>query len=224
MRTKTLLLTAALGVASIATSMAQAVYSVNVVGYINLTMRSGYNLVTAQLVTGTPANNLNAVLPTVTEESQVLTFTGGNYSSDIYLGGAWLNSTTGDPALTTVEPGKGFFFLNPGALATVTLVGEVKLGSSTVTMTPGYSLVGSPIPQEVSLLPVNGFNPVEEMQYLTFNSAIQNYDTALINLGGAWLNSITGDPVDARPLVGQGFFILNPAAVNSLWTRIFVIP
>jgi hypothetical protein len=106
----------------------------------------------------------------------------------------------------------------------VTLVGEVKLGSSTVTMNPGYTLVGSPIPQEVDLLPVNGFNPVEEMQYLTFNAAVQNYDTALINLGGAWLNSITGDPANARPLVGQGFFVLNPAAVNSLWTRNFVIP
>ena len=48
MRTKALLLTAALGLASVATSMAQAVYSVNVVGYINLTMKPGFNLVANQ--------------------------------------------------------------------------------------------------------------------------------------------------------------------------------
>jgi hypothetical protein len=202
--------------------MAQAVYSINVVGYVTLTMRPGYNLVANQLITGTPANNLNAVLPTVAEESQVLKFVSANYTSDIYLGGAWLNSTTGDPSATTVSPGEGFFFLNTAAgNQTVTLVGEVKTGSSTVTMNPGYSLVASAVPQEISLLPVNGFNPVEEMQYLTFNAAVQNYDTALINLGGAWLNSITGDPADARPAVGQGFFILNPSASNNLWTRNF---
>jgi hypothetical protein len=222
MRTKTLLLTAALTVAAAATSMAQAVYSVNVVGYVNLTMRPGYNLVANQLVTGSPANGLNAVLPAVPEESQVLKFVGGNYTSDIFLGGAWLNSTTGDPSATKVNPGDGFFFLNPaGGNVTVTLVGEVQTGASTVTMTPGYSLISSVVPQELSLLPVNGFNPVEEMQYLTFNSAVQNYDTALINLGGQWLNSITGDPADARPVVGQGFFILHPGASNALWNRTF---
>jgi hypothetical protein len=221
MRTKTLLLTAALTVAAAATSMAQAVYSVNIVGYVNLTLRPGYNLVANQLVTGSPANNLNAVLPSVPSESQVLKFVGGNYTSDIFLDGAWLNSTTGDPSLTTVSPGEGFFFLNPGAQTTITLVGEVKTGSSTVTMVPGYTLVGNPIPQEVDLLPAIGFNPGEEMQYLTFDAATQNYNTALINLSGQWLNSITGDPANARPAVGQGFFILNSQGGNNLWNRTF---
>ena len=45
MRTKTLLLTAVLGIASAASSMAQAVYSVNVVGYVNLTLKRGFNAV-----------------------------------------------------------------------------------------------------------------------------------------------------------------------------------
>ncbi len=222
MRTKTLLLTAALGIAGVATSMAQAVYSVNVVGYVNQTMRPGFNLVANQLK-ATPNNGLNAVLPTVTEESQVLKYLGGNYSADIYLGGAWVDATSGDPTTTTVSPGEGFFFFNPAATAsTVTLVGEVTTGNGlTVALTPGFKLVSSIVPQDISLITANGITPPEESQYLTFNAAAQAYDTPLLYLGGAWVNSITGDPADARPVVGQGFFFFNPGNTTVNWTRDF---
>jgi hypothetical protein len=207
--------------ASAATSMAQ-VYSVNVVGYINLNLRPGFNLVANQL-NASPNNGLNAVLPGVTEESQVLTFAGGTYTTDIYLGGAWLNAVSGDPSPTTVSPGDGFFFFNPAAsAATVTLVGEVRTGNGLqVTFPPGYSLKSSIVPQDISLIPANGITPIEESQYLTFNATGQSYDTPLIYLGGAWLNSISGDPADARPVVGQGFFFFNPANVNQVWLRDF---
>src|SRR5689334_13849488 len=60
MRTKTLLLTAALSAAGIATSMAQAVYSVNAVGYVNTTLVPGFNLVSNPLdnKTGNTIQNL----------------------------------------------------------------------------------------------------------------------------------------------------------------------
>ena len=49
MRTKTLFLTAALSAVGMATSMAQTVYSVNIVGYINLPVVHGLSLVANQL-------------------------------------------------------------------------------------------------------------------------------------------------------------------------------
>src|SRR5258707_15596446 len=49
MRTKTLFLTAAFSAAGMATSMAQTVYSVNIVGYINLPIVHGLSLVANQL-------------------------------------------------------------------------------------------------------------------------------------------------------------------------------
>src|SRR5688500_15579957 len=61
MRTKTLLLTAALSAAGIATSMAQApVYSVNAVGYVNTPLVPGYNLISNPLdnKTGNDIQNL----------------------------------------------------------------------------------------------------------------------------------------------------------------------
>src|SRR5882672_2548950 len=126
MRTKTLLLTAVLGIAGAATSMAQAVYSVNVVGYINLTMKPGFNLVANQLK-ASPDNKLNSVLPAAPLESQVLKFANNNYSTDISDGSVWLDNATGNPSATTVSPGEGFFFYNPGTVnSTATLVGEVR--------------------------------------------------------------------------------------------------
>jgi hypothetical protein len=188
-------------------------------------MKPGFNLVANQL-NASPNNGLNTVLPTVPIESQVLKFSAGNYGSDIFDGSAWLDAGTGNPTTTTVSPGEGFFFFNPGAAdLPVTLVGEVRTGAGlTVPLAPGFSLVSSIVPQDISLTAANGFTQLLEMQYLTFNAMTQNYNDALINDGTGWLNSITGDPADARPVVGQGFFIFNPDSVNHNWVRTFTIP
>ncbi len=221
MRTKALLLTAALGLAGAATSMAQAVYSVNVVGYINLTMKPGFNLVANQLK-ASPNNKLDTVLPAAAIESQVLKFANNNYSSDISDGANWLDAASGNPSATTVSPGEGFFFFNPGASdVTATLVGEVTTGNNlTVALPAGFSLVSSIVPQEISLSAANGFPQVLEAQYLTFNAVTQSY-SGLINDGAGWLDANTGDPADAKPAVGQGFFIFNPGNTALSWSRSF---
>lgn len=220
MRTKTLLLTAALGVISAASAMAQAVYSVNVVGYINLNLRPGYSLIANQLNTGSPANTLKAVFPNVPVESQIQKFVGGNFTIDIFDGADWLDNSSGNLSTTTVKPGEGFFFFNPTASAiTQTLVGEVTTGNNlTVPIPAGYSLISSIVPQEVSLSAANGFQQVVEMQYQSFTGTGFNI---LINDGSGWLDNATGNPADARPAVGEGFFIFNPDAVNHNWVRNF---
>jgi len=221
MRTKALLLTAALGLAGAATSMAQAVYSVNVVGYINLTMKPGFNLVANQLK-ASPNNKLDSVLPAAPLESQVLKFVNNDYVIDISDGANWLDNATGNPSATTVTPGEGFFFLNPGnADTTVTLVGEVTTGNNLgVALAPGFNLVSSIVPQQIDLTAANGFPQVLETQFLTYNPVTQNYNTILINDGTGWLNNENGDPAVATAAVGQGFFIFNPGAAFN-WTRSF---
>jgi hypothetical protein len=80
MRTKTLLLTAALCAAGIATSKAQ-VYSVNAVGYVNTSLLKGFNLVSNPLdnkaTDGNKIKNLFASLPA---GAQVFFFDGTKYS------------------------------------------------------------------------------------------------------------------------------------------------
>jgi hypothetical protein len=199
--------------------MAQAVYSVNIVGYVNLTLGPGYSLVANQL-NASPNNGLDAVFPSVPLESQVQKFVNNNFTVDIYDGTSWLDGGTGDPSTTTVSPGEGFFFFNPTATAiTSTLVGEVITGNGiTVPLPAGYSLVSSKVPQDISLTAANGFPQVLEMQYQSFTGTGFN---VLINDGAGWLDAATGDPADARPTVGQGFFIFNPDATAHNWVRDF---
>jgi hypothetical protein len=222
MRTKALVLTAALGLASIATSMAQ-VYSVNAVGYINLTMRPGFNLVANQL-NRTPNNSLNNVITGVPAESQVLKFANNNYEQELFDGTGWIKPD-GAAGTLTANPGSGLFFFNPDAAnVTVTLVGEVPQGNAlTVNLPPGFALVSSIVPQAVALTAANGFPQVAEMQFLSFSAATQTYDVQLFNDGSGWITP-DGTSVPApAPAVGQGFFIFNPDATGKTWTRSFSV-
>src|SRR4051794_21316872 len=113
MRTKTLLLTAALSAAGALTSMAQ-VYSVNIVGYINLTVPKGFSMIANQLnasKNGVQDNTLPSVLPVVPDNTTIYKFVttptahyvSSNYSPD--------NS---DPSFWSVPsmalaPGEGAF-------------------------------------------------------------------------------------------------------------------
>jgi len=81
MRTKTLLLTAAVLAAGLGASMAQSVFSVNAVGYVNVPLLHGYNLISNPL-NGT--NNLiSTVIPSAPDSSILYHF---NSASQTYFG------------------------------------------------------------------------------------------------------------------------------------------
>jgi hypothetical protein len=221
MRTKTLLLTAALSAAGIATSMAQ-VYSVNAVGYINVPVLPGFNLIANQL-NRTGGNSLNALFgASATLEDQVFKFTAGNYTSDIYDGSAFVDSISGDPSTTLLDPGEGAFYYDAGAAKTITLVGEVPQGTLNLSLSAGFSLVSSKVPQSAALDTI-GLSHRLEAQYITYSATLQGYNTPLIDDGGTWLDSITGDPASPIPRVGEGFFLYNPGPGDLPWNRTFSV-
>src|SRR5439155_21522737 len=115
MRTKTLLLAAVLSVAGVASSMAQ-VYSVNAVGYVNVSLTAGLNLICNPLKV-TAGNDLNHVLPGVVDGTTVFTYDTAGFHNSSYssLLGGWL------PNLD-VAPGHGFF-ISIQTAQTVTFVG-----------------------------------------------------------------------------------------------------
>src|SRR6266851_4643781 len=109
--TKTLLLAAVLSAAGIASTLAQ-VYSVNVVGYINLTLSPGLNLITVQLK-GTN-QNVNTLLgsstPTMPDNSLLFTWNAAGQKYDSALigaGGVWYDAL--GPSTITLSPGQAFF-------------------------------------------------------------------------------------------------------------------
>lgn len=220
MRTKTLLLTAAFVAAGVATSMAQ-VYSQNVVGYVNksIPLKAGATLTYAILanpLNGTN-NNINTVIPTAPEGSQLFKFTGGTFESPetFITGVGWI------PGAVELLPGEGFFLAVDNAVApnptTVTFVGEVPQGNLSTPVPNGYSIKASPVPQEGGVTGVLGLTPVSESQIFTWNVVNQSYNdpyTYIQDVG--WIPS---DPVIP---VGEGFFLLNPGGAFN-WTRNFTV-
>jgi hypothetical protein len=225
MRTKTLLLTAALTAAGVATSMAQ-VYSVNMVGYINQPVPSGYSMI-ANHLNGTPDNLIINLFPAPPEETTVYKFDAstGGYFTVSFVGGAWEGRT--DLALA---PGEGAFISTPTAF-TQTFVGEVQLASS-VSITPGYQIVSSVLPQSLPVegatndgtpaAPVGlGLVPQEEDTVYRFDRSTSGYFTDSY-VGGAWEGASGGNP--PTPGVGEAFWISRAASgTTTSWTRNFVV-
>ena len=83
MRTKTLLLTAVLSAAGLASSLAQgAVYSVNAVGYVNLTVPAGLSLIANPL---DATDNTIANVLKVPAGTQIYKFNGTGFTSMMTL-------------------------------------------------------------------------------------------------------------------------------------------
>ncbi len=206
MRTKTLLLTAVLGLASAATSMAQ-VYSANVVGYVNQSYPAGYSIINAPLK-GTN-NAVPFLFASPPDFSIIYKFTGGLYEpANAYMFGSW-----SDPA-QVLDPGDGAFLYSPSAW-TNTYVGEVLLGAQTNTLPVGFSLKGSKVPQAGGLEALLGLVPGDFDIVYKFNQGTQNYDPANAYMFGSWAN---GDPAIN---VAEGFFYFNAQGAANNWTRTF---
>src|SRR5688500_5525594 len=103
MRTKTLLLTAALCAAGAATSMAQ-VYSVNMVGYINQSIPAGFSMIANQL-NNSPDNRIATLFPAPADGTRIYKFDGTGFIIMDYVDGQWSAQ-----ALTeTLGPGEGAY-------------------------------------------------------------------------------------------------------------------
>jgi hypothetical protein len=229
MRTKTILLTAALVAAGVATSMAQSnVYSLNVVGYVNLSITPGYNLIANQLdVDG--IDNVNTALTNgVPDQSQLFTWNGTTFNPSItfFAGTGWLDlNNGGNPATNNVYPGTAFFLYNAGSVTnTVTLVGSVVQTTNTFHVGTGYGFYAV-VPPVASDLDTNAFPAEDQMQYFTFSGGshgtyVQGY-TYFAGTGWLDLNN-GGAQVFPTPAVGQGFLIYNPDAATT-WTQSFTV-
>jgi len=205
-------------------TMAQ-VYSLNVVGYYNVTVvGGGKTLIANQLNVGSGAtkNDIGLVLPNPTESAGVLKFVNNDYNTDVASGGAWYDAGSGNPSTTKLNPGEGFFYDNPNSTAsTLTFVGEVPQGPVNVTFNGGgKTLVSTATPQALELSAANGFPMAENTGFLRFQN--NDYWTAIVS-GGQWYDAGSGDPTTIIPAVGQGYFIDNPSSSSVVWSRTFTV-
>jgi len=214
MRTKTLLVTAALTAAGALSSMAQ-VYSVNIVGYINLNIPTGFSMIANQL-NATPDNTLATILPNVAENTTIFQFNGVGYNISQFSAD---NPGWSNPAMA-VNPGEGVFISVDPQFAPsgqpVTLVGDVKL-VSTVPVPNGFSVASSALPITDTLDNL-GFPSRENDQVFFFDNATKSYKIFQFSADNpGWA------PSNPTPAIGQSFFLSGDGSFGPprSWSRTF---
>lgn len=237
-----MLLSALLGALGSVSVHAQNVYSLNAVGYINVSLEPGWTILTCPLnctdTNGSPDNSIANLLNNTTGayqsssgKAEVFAFSGGIYSASDTAGkasggvGGWQDNGT-----IQLTPGVAVFFFNPnpigtGASMAATFVGTVPSGGTNFLI-PGYNLVGS-------MVPVTGDLVTNSISALTNfpakNDFIYTYDSDAgaggqqVGYGaqnvyhpasGGWS---AGDPTITN--VYNGFFYWNNLTTTNSWVE-----
>jgi len=213
MRTKALLVAAVLA-AGLATSMAENVYSLNVVGYHTVTVpANGYALIANQLDSGD--NTLKSVIPVAPDGAIFYKFDGGASKGYMYdeLEPGW--TPNGD---VTLAPGEGGMFKNNTASPlNITFVGEVLQGEQTASLPQGYSVRSSKFPIAESLTSMELPAADGDLVYVFSGDGYTGYMYDELEPG--WTPGNLNGPTIK---VGEAFFIKKVAAAS--WVRNFTVP
>ena len=181
------------------TSMAQGnVYSLNIVGYVNVPLNTGFNIVANPLDNGT--NTLSNLFPTAGEGDVVFAFSNGGFTESDFSFGSW-------SADLPLPPG-GAVFYKSGANFTNTFVGNVMTGNLTNGIPTGFSLKSSQVPQSDTLGNLNFPAAEGDTVFYFRNGAYVESDYSF----GAWSPDLT-------PAIGEGFWVKTAAA--KPWWRVF---
>jgi hypothetical protein len=221
MRTKTILLTAALVAAGAVTASAQ-VYSVNAVGYVQETLMPGFNLVANPLdASNNGGNVVSNLFTSVPDGTTVYTYDPSTsaYSISTYSSGGPFGAGWSTPDMT-VAPGGGAFVYVPGTdNVTVTFVGEVEQGQLSNPLPQGFAIASSMVPQAGAVSTDLGYPAADGDTIYTFDASTQGYSVYTYSSGGPF--GAGWSPSEPQMTVGQAFWSLKAAAAD--WTRNFTV-
>ncbi|MFM1768813.1 MAG: hypothetical protein RJA22_1342 [Verrucomicrobiota bacterium] len=216
MRTKSIILTLAVGAMSVASSMAQ-VYSVNAVGYVNITCNPGFNMIANQL--NPTSSTLEALIPNAPPGSQIFKFTGTGYNIATFdeFDLAWTYAAPATSANMALTLGRGVWFNNAGTTPfTVTFLGEVPQGTLTTPTPTGFNMVASQVPQAgpVDTLGLTG-GPGDQIYRFANPGGYTVYTFDEFDL--AWLPSVPSLNV------GEAVWLSRAPGSPTSWTRTFSV-
>jgi hypothetical protein len=211
MRTKTLLGLALLAAGAV-TAVAQSnVYSLNVVGYINIPVTANQNFLIANQL-NTTNNTLGSLIPNGPPGAIFQKFNGG-FSAFVFddLDLVWTPNGN-----VSINPGEGGFYKSPTA-TTLTFVGEVLQGSLTNTLPIGLQAIRSSIVPQAGLITTDLGLPAEPGDILqTYNGGFSAF--VFDDLDLVWTPSQPNIPVGA-----SFFYKKSPTATQSRWIRNFTV-
>ena len=210
MRTKALLGLAALAV-GLSTSVAQNVYSLNVVGYVNVSLQAN-KLSFLSLPMAPVDGNFNITNTIALDDSQdgAVLFawagTGWNPTAPSWIAGlGWLPDM--------VISNGGAFFISSKANSTVTFVGQVPQGAISYSIPAGLSTLANQVPVSTNFPGATVGNDGDVM--FTWLQAAQGWNPVTSSfIGGlGWIATDGSGTVDGPTLdPGQGVFYVNNGA------------
>lgn len=205
------LLCAAICAAGLVSAVAQNVYSLNVVGYHNVTIPANTLVMMANQL-NTTNNTIASLLPGGPPGATLYKYSGG-YTAYVFddLDNVWTPDGN-----ATLNPGEGAFFRSPTA-TTLTFVGEVMQGSLTNTTPINVQVMrSSMVPQAggiTSVLGLPGEGGDTVYKYAGGYTAYVFDDLDLI-----WT------PNEPAMAVGEAFFLKKAStSTQSLWVRNFTV-
>jgi len=202
--------------------MAQ-VYSVNAVGYVNVNLDPGFNMVSNPLTAAdnTVGNLFKNITPAIPGGFKVFVF---NTTTGAFNTVSWNDlDSVFEPAGPTgagavINPGNGVFvYVPPGsAQLKATFVGEVPQGTLSNPLPRGFSIKANQVPQSGPPssfgLPGEGGDKV-----FRFNKATKAYNSFTFNdLDNVW------EPVLPTIDVGEAFFMYRAQSAGT-WNRTFSV-
>jgi hypothetical protein len=228
--------------AGVATSMAQNVYSLNIVGYANVPNPLGYTFQTAPFqVTTAVTNGANEILPANTGQydgDQLLSWTGHGWAT-VFLDSTqptgFSDSGANQAPAPILTSGLGYLYVNNQAGSNnLTYVGQVRTGTNLVNMpstgTREYSALGSPTPFAGGISTALQFtNPGGAldgngiMLLVTAGGNPKGFSESYFDSSSGTGFSDSGANSVAEPQipVGGGFLFDNIAGPAVTWTQIF---
>jgi hypothetical protein len=219
MRTKALLCLAALAV-SAATAVAQSnVYSLNIVGYVNVDVTPGWNLLSVPLKPSDGNNQISntIVLPDDLDGSTISTWGGTSFVSgpNWVAGEGWLTAQ-GNPVNLEIPVGEAFFMFATAA-GKITYVGEVMQGEITYNVVPGVNMLANKVPVDEAF-PGQASGQDGDVLLVWKGNWNESWDYVA---GEGWINA--SNPSTAGPTlkVGNGLVYRNNNATAFQWTRSF---
>lgn len=226
MKLKALALAGIVSVLGASTGTAQTVFSVNAVGYINVDLAPGFNMIGNQLDAGN-SHEVTNLISSPLVGTKIFKYGGTSFTQVEYLefppssGNRFWSGATD----MTLNPGEGAFVFNPASTnVTVTFVGEVIQGTGanapSIALPVGFSQRSSMIPQSGSVSSQLGL-PVQVGDRVYTYSPANGYKTHEYLEFPPSSGNIFWSPSEPQVSVGEAFFVFKVNGGN--WTRDFQI-
>lgn len=194
---------------SIAHALASNSFLPNVVGFVHVSAPPGFFLIANPF--STTNNTLTGLLSNVPNGSKFAKYiTGQGYVTNLFSGGHW------NIGATTLNPGEGGFFDNPGQTnLPLTFIGQVLQGRLTNSLPSGDSIRAPMVPMANALasLPANNGDKVE----CYVNGKLTTY-TRLLGIwsGGSGIPSLALTP-------GKAFLMIRSSSIATNWIESFSV-